>query len=164
MSAVRRFRRAVVALVVLYVLLGVVPKPFRMGQPEWFPFFSWSLFSRVPQDGVRLTARVLELDGVVLDPPVPLLEAVGRAADPDERARLLKDLWLIHKGLRDGVPRRIERGRRRLEDRWLGDRPARYEVHRARRDLLDRDAAGTASLSLGVYERGVGLDAGEPER
>ena len=159
MNAVRRFRRFVLALLVVYVAQGVVPKPFRIGQPEWLPFFSWSLFSRVPQRGVELSVRALALDAEPLDPPVPLM----RVVEPHRRGqrdRLLMDLWNIHKGVRDDDRMRVERGRRRLEQRLLGDREARYEVRVRSYELLSDDRAGESIRSVGIYERGRGFSPG----
>ena len=66
----RRLKRAGLVAAAVYVALAAVPKPFRPLQPEWFPFFSWSLFSNIPNDIEDYGARVLALDGETLDPPL----------------------------------------------------------------------------------------------
>jgi hypothetical protein len=76
----RSLERRLVFLVLVYAVAGVVSQKLVPGVDEIFPFFSWSLFSGVPNRVDDYTILIDEQDGRTLDPPVELLRAPASIA------------------------------------------------------------------------------------
>lgn len=125
----RRLKRGGLLAAAIYIALAAVPKPFRPGQPEWFPCFSWSLFSNIPNDTRDYGARVLTLDGEALDPPV-LLEHLEARVPGSRSQRVHRSLQKVGAALHAGDAAAADAARIDLERLLFRDRAVTYELLR----------------------------------
>ena len=125
----RRLKRLGLVAAALYVALAAVPKPFRPLQPEWFPFFSWSLFSNIPNDARDFGVRVLVLDGEALDPPLFFEQLEARL--PGCRSQVVhRALQRVGASLEAGEAEDAAALRHDLERGLFGARAVEYELLR----------------------------------
>jgi hypothetical protein len=131
----QRIVAATLAVMVAY--LGVIG--IRRGEDELLPFFTWSLFSRVPErEAVHYSIRLVEVDGRTLDPPVYFDEASALLATTQlpEANTTLQDLG---RAVEAGDEDAVDAARSTLESRFLNELDsATYEVVRRRFDIVDR--------------------------
>ena len=125
-TPLRRLRRLLLWIVAVYAVAGTVSQKMIPGVDEIFPFFGWSLFSKVPNVETRYEVEIVAHDGRELDPPVPFLRA------PTSMVR--GDRYVGHKligklaaALEEGDRREVRRLRRLLERNYLRGR-TRYRV------------------------------------
>ena len=71
----RALRHRLIVVLMIYVVAGTASQKLVPGVDEIFPFFGWSLFSRVPDLETRYTVRIETHNGRRLDPPVSFLHA-----------------------------------------------------------------------------------------
>ena len=139
-SELSRYRltdRFFLALAAIYLVISITRQ--GLGYSEIFPFSSWSLFSKVPNEVRDYTIRIVEADGRALDRPV----------DFEDAKEIFGSVAISH-GARMSIQRMgvaAERGdsagaarvRAYLESLYLREhRPVRYEVVARRYDPLER--------------------------
>lgn len=76
-TPLRSLRRRLALVVIAYFFLGVASQKLVPGVDEIFPFFGWSLFSKVPSLESGYSITIHRHDGRPLDPPVSFLQAPG---------------------------------------------------------------------------------------
>ncbi len=112
---------------VVYAVVLAIRGP--MNPETVFPFARWELFSRVPLEvTTSVSVRLIEVDGVVLDPPLYFDESEEHVDQPRSAvaAALMEQLGA---GLRDGDVAKAARAQAQLESRFMPDiGSARYEV------------------------------------
>ena len=123
----------------VYFLAGLYTS--NLPNREAYPFFSWNLFSKVPQANVREFAlRIVEYKGQRFDPPIFLNEAKGMYS----RARLHKYWGPINslgRNIKSNNKEEIERFRRRVENIFYSH-PVTYEIVRIRYNSVERWKTG----------------------
>lgn len=145
------YRFALPSFLFLYCAFGFLTHS-RFGGREIFPVFSWALYSEAPAVEVQYAARLLEIDGRVLSPPVELLTTRAFHAGPD--------YWLdagtvaaFGRALDEGDTARAGPLRDLVEGNVLPGRKTRYEMVRRVYDPLARRATGSYSeSSLGIFQ------------
>ena len=75
MTSLRTLRRRLVLLLVVYFFAGGASQKLVPGVDEIFPFFGWSLFSKVPNDESRYWIAIDRHDDRPVEPPVSFLHA-----------------------------------------------------------------------------------------
>ena len=138
MDRVDRVIAVGVAFVVLYLGVLVVNGPTTT--PEAFPFFSWSLFSEIP-DPVQTdyTIRFTEVDGRALDPPVDLEDARDFLPTSGRAATYLT-VQALGRASAGGPAPPHRQGAEALEANHLAALDsAQYQVVERRFDILERD-------------------------
>lgn len=74
-DSLRRQRRRLTCLIVVYFFVGAASQKLVPGVDEIFPFYGWSLFSKVPNRDSRYTVLLHAHEGRTLEPPIPFLHA-----------------------------------------------------------------------------------------
>lgn len=74
-SALRRLRRRLALLVLVYCFAGAASQKLVPHVDEIIPLYGWSLFSKVPNEESRYTLLIHRHRKQVLDPPVSFLHA-----------------------------------------------------------------------------------------
>lgn len=153
-TSLRRLRRRLVLLLVVYFFAGTASQKLIPGVDEIFPFFGWSLFSKVPGESATYTLVIEEQDGRRLEPAVSFLQAprslvvgnrfVGR--------KLIQRLGEAHD---EGKVAKVERLRRLLERNYLRGR-VRYRLVFERYQPLARWRSGESleRRQLGLFTSG----------
>lgn len=127
---------ATFAVILLYV--GVLWNEGFHSNHEVLPFFKWELFSRVPDRmNSSYSARILEIDGEVLEEPLYFEEArdhLRNARSPEAQLVLQRFGQALERDeiIRAGNQREL------FEDRWLEAERVRYVMVRRDYDLLER--------------------------
>ncbi len=119
--AIGRYRNVISVLVVVYTLIAVVGN-IAAPKGEFFPFFSWSLFSHVPDEWHGFELEITALDGAPLAAPVNYFE-LGEHFDYAARRSMhvVKLLpGIVYRGRQGGDNSRLVR---RLEDVYLAAGP-----------------------------------------
>ena len=126
MSILRRLRRQLVSVLVVYAVGGVVSQKLIPGVDEIFPLFGWSLFSRIPNYATRYTIIIDEHDGVALDPPLSFHQAPSSIVTGNRyiARKLLQSLGRAHD---EGDTDRVQCLRHLLEENYLQG-AVRYEL------------------------------------
>lgn len=124
------------AFIVLYLAVVVANGPTA---PERFPFFSWSLFSKMPDAEISdYSIRFVEVDGRVLDQPLYFEDAnalVGTSGSPGARDTIRR----LGSSLDADRAMEVALSEQRLEETYLNRLVgAEYEVVRRRFDILER--------------------------
>jgi hypothetical protein len=121
------------------------------GLHEIYPVFSWTLFSKVPQERIAWGLRIVAYNGQVLDSPLFYEEADGIVSDP----RSISAQYAIRRMCRAelaGNAREVKDARRLLEQTYLAT-GIRYELVRVRYDPLTRWRSGHREIHpLKQYE------------
>jgi hypothetical protein len=128
-------------LLVSYLVVLVVNGP--RSSIEAFPVSRWELFSMVPpRENTSYGVRLVEVDGVVLDPPRYFEESrdlFRSARSPD--VPVLVARWGRH--AEAGRESDAEAARRLFESRFLADAgTVRYELVLRRYDIVERVECG----------------------
>lgn len=139
---------------VAYCVLGVVSQKVIPGVDEIFPFFGWSLFSKVPNEVEQYQLILHRCRGQRVKPPVSFLEA------PDG---LVRGNRFIARKLIQRLGRAHDRGdgaevaslRHLLEQNYL-QKKSRYELVFERYDPLERwlDGVSLEKRSLVIFNSG----------
>ena len=130
--------RLLVALAVAYLVMAMV-RERNPGGEEFYPFSSWSLFSKIPNETRDYTIRILAIDGRVTEPPVDFEEAqamIGWPAKSHEARRCIQDLG---EAVERGDAAQADHVRSYFEPLYLSGRgQIRYAVVARRYDPLER--------------------------
>lgn len=152
--SLRRLRRALIAILIVYFVAGNASQKLVPGVDEIFPFFGWSLFSSVPNEDRRFTILIAAHDGRVFDPPVPFLQA------PDDvvvgnRFVGRKVIDKMGRAKKRGRGRKVKKYRSLLEENYLRGQ-VRYDLIYERYDPLEKWKTGGRSQyeNLGSFESG----------
>ena len=106
-----------------FVITGPSTHPSR----ELFPFFTWSLFSRVSDARTEYRILVLSIDDQIFDEPVDMRAIDAMPSFSDSRALGYKALQNLGRALRLKQAG-VDNQRRRFEDRYFGRHDVDYIV------------------------------------
>lgn len=152
----RRLRRRLAILVVVYFFAGGASQKLIPGVDEVIPFYGWSLFSKVPNEDSRYELLIHRHDGRRLEPPVPFLTAPA-AIVGGNRYIGRKVVQRLGRAVERGEASEVAELRRLLEGSYLRGR-VRYELVYERYDPIERwrSGAGLEARSLGRFTSGEG--------
>jgi cytochrome c-type biogenesis protein CcmE len=152
----RRLRRRLVVLVLVYFFAGAASQKLVPGVDEIIPFYGWSLFSKVPNEDSRYTLLIHRHKGRDLEPPVSFLHAPDTIVSGN-RYIGRKVIQRLGGAVERGEADRVEDLRRLLEQSYLRGR-VRYELIFERYDPLQkwRTGANLEERSLGQLTSGEG--------
>lgn len=147
----RRLRRRLALLVLVYCLAGAASQKLVPGVDEIIPFYGWSLFSKVPNEDSRYVLLVHRQGKRVLRPPVSFLQAPGTVV-AGNRYVGRKVVQRLGRAIERGEADRVEELRRLLEQGYLKGR-VRYELIYERYDPVQkwRTGANLEERSLGRF-------------
>ncbi len=120
-GSLSRQRRLLIGLLIAYFVLGTASQKLVPGVDEVFPFFGWSLFSRVPAIESRYTVRIEVHEGRRLDSPVAYSRA-SAAMVRGNPAIARKVIQRLGRAAEAGDSDEVERVRRTLERNYLRGR------------------------------------------
>jgi len=63
------------SFLVVYFVVGKYTE--RLPEAEWYPFFSWTLFSKIPALNEEYAVRIHEYEGKIFDPPIFFSQTQG---------------------------------------------------------------------------------------
>ncbi len=145
-------RRFIIFLWVGYAVLAVGSKSYLKATDdpavEVFPFFTWSLFSKVQDPREEFAIEVEMLDGQQFAPPVDVLElAVPRGLFRETPIAVHKSIQALAQSNGDG--RRLA-----FEGNYLGGHAISYRIVLYRFDPMDRWRTGNRGSPkiLGHYQ------------
>ena len=153
MSSLRRRRRHLVLILIVYCIGGTVSqKVLRVD--EIFPFFGWSLFTKVPNIDQRYEILIHRHRRTELDPPVPYLRASDSMAT-DNRYHGRKVIQALGKAFEEGDEAGVRERRRQLETNYLRGQ-VRYELVFESYDPYEKWRSGEnlERRSLAVFDTG----------
>lgn len=136
----RRLRRRLVLGIIIYGLAGAASQKLVPGVVEIFPFYGWSLFTRVPNESTRYTIRIIERNGRPID-SAPLFLEAPPALVRGNRFIGRKVIQSLGKAHDRGETAETDRLRNLLERNYLRGR-VRYELIRERYRPLERWETG----------------------
>ena len=140
--SLRRFRRGLVTLVIVYFFAGSASQKLVPGVDEIFPFFGWSLFSLVPNVESTYTVVIHEHGGKAVVPAAAFLKA------PDSIVRgnryiARKVIQKLGRAQDRGREEEARRLRSLLEENYFNGR-VRYEVLFERYNPLEKWRSGVS--------------------
>lgn len=152
----RRLRRGLALLVVVYFFAGGASQKLIPGVDEILPFYGWSLFSKVPNEDSRYVLLVRRHEGRPLEPPVPFMQAPPEIV-AGNRFLGRKVIQRLGRALDEGEAERVAEHRRLLEESYLRGR-VRYQIVYERYDPLAkwRNGEDLERRSLGRFRSGEG--------
>ncbi len=153
-GSLRRLHRRLLLVLVVYFFAGSASQKLIPGVDEIFPFFGWSLFSKVPVEQSTYSVLLEAQNGKALEPAIPFLKAPDSivAGNRFIARKVIQKLGRAHE---KGDAAEIERLRRLLEKNYLHGR-VRYELGFERYDPLTKWRRGEnlEARSLGVFDSG----------
>ncbi len=152
--ALRRLRRRLAFLVLVYFFAGAASQKLVPGVDEIIPFYGWSLFSKVPNEDSRYTLLVHRHKKRTLEPPVSFLHAPNTIV-VGNRYTGRKVIQRLGKAVERRKAVEVEDLRRLLEQGYLSGR-VRYELIFERYDPMRkwRTGANLEERSLGLFTTG----------
>lgn len=152
----RRLRRRLALLVVVYFVAGGASQKLVPGVDEIIPFYGWSLFSKVPNEDSRYALLIHSRNGRALEPPVSFLGAPPSIATGN-RFLGRKVIQRLGRAVEEGNAARVADLRRLLEENYLHRRVV-YQLVFERYDPLARWRTGEnlEQRSLGRFATGEG--------
>lgn len=153
-SPLRRLRRRLIWILVVYAIAGTVSQRLVPGVDEIFPFFGWSLFSRVPALETRYEVLIHRHDGRELAPAQPYLSAPDEMISGDRYVGR-KVVQRLGRASDRGELRRVKRLRRQFEQNYLEGSVVDYELIYESFDPLIKWRSGENSeeRSLGRFQK-----------
>src|SRR5829696_6400436 len=153
----RRLRRRLAILVLVYCFAGAASQKLIPGVDEIIPFYGWSLFSKIPNEDKRYTLLVLRHKRRKLKPPVSFLHAPDTIVTGN-RYTGRKVIQRLGKAVQRGETAKVQDLRRLLEHSYLNGR-VQYELIFERYDPIEkwRTGAKLEERSLGRFTSGEGL-------
>ncbi|NJL28698.1 MAG: hypothetical protein HC897_12800 [Thermoanaerobaculia bacterium] len=154
-TGLRSLRWWLVAILVFYFFAGGASQKLVPGVDEIFPFFGWSLFSKVPVYADTYTLWVDQHRGRAVEPPVDLLHAPDTIVTGN-RYIARKVIQKLGRACDRGETAEIVRLRQLLEQNYLRGK-VRYEIRFERYQPLDkwRTGASLEQRSLGSFQSGA---------
>ena len=148
----RVLRRRLIGLVIVYFFAGAASQKLVPGVDEIFPFFGWSLFSKVPNLRATTTVVFVAQDGRKLEPPVDFMTAPPSMVRGN-RFIARKVIQKMGVAAERGDAAELARLRRLLEDNYFVGR-LRYRLMLERYQPLDkwRTGATVEHRRLGVFD------------
>ncbi len=142
-TPLRRLRRQLVLLVAVYCVAGAASQKLVPGVDEIFPFFGWSLFSKVPNLESRYTVVIHRHEGQLLRPPVSFFQAPGSIVTGNRflGRKLIQSLGRAHD---KGRTEEADHLRQVLEDNYLQGK-VRYDLLFERYEPLHKWQTGESS-------------------
>lgn len=131
---------AILSTSAAFVISGPSTHPSR----ELFPFFTWSLFSKVSDARNEYHIAVLKLDGQALDPPVDMRSIDVFPRFSDSRSLGYKALQNLGGALSKGAED-SEVKRERFAARFFGRHDVDYQINRHSYNPLRRWREGPSS-------------------
>ena len=155
LPSLRRVRSQLILLLVLYFFAGTASQKVVPGVDEIFPFFGWSLFSKVPDEGRHYSILIYRQDGQKIDPPAPFLVAPDSVVTGN-RYIARKVIQRLGQAYDRGEAEEVEELRRLLEQNYLAGRKVRYELVHERYQPLElwRTGESTERRVLTVFVKG----------
>lgn len=149
----------IISILIFHFILGFSTKYFLKTDTDFkpFPFFSWSLFSKVPEDvEVLHTLRILSLNGKKLDRPIFFADAEFLFAVDKNSPRAWYNLFQdLAYALESGGEKEVEQIRKSIERHILVE-SIEYEVVEVRfrpinfyknREVIELKHYGTFQVS-----------------
>ena len=131
---------AVLSTSAAFVITGPSTHPSR----ELFPFFTWSLFSKVSDSRREYHIAITALDGRIFDPPVDMRSIDVFPNYSDSRSLGYKALQNLGRSLsRDAKGSDLDR--ERFSARFFGDHDVDYQINRHGYNPLKRWREGPSS-------------------
>lgn len=153
-TSLRDLRRRLALIVIGYCFLGAASQKLVPGVDEIFPFFGWSLFSKVPNLEGRYWIAIDRHDGQPVDPPVSFLTAPDSMVTGNRfiARKLIQRLGRAHDKSR---AEEVERLRQLLEHNYLKGR-VHYELLFERYQPLEKWKTGQSreKRSLASFDTG----------
>jgi hypothetical protein len=149
--ALRRLRRLLAILVLVYCFAGAASQKLVPGVDEIIPFYGWSLFSKVPNEDSRYTLLIHRHKKQVFDPPVSFLHAPDTIVIGNRYVGR-KVIQRLGRAVERGETAQAEDLRRLLEQSYLNGR-VRYELIFERYSPMEkwRTGANLEERSLGRF-------------
>lgn len=153
----RRLRRQLTWLVVVYFFAGAASQKLVPGVDEIIPFFGWSLFSKVPNEDSRYTLLIHRHKKEIFNPPVSFLHAPDTIVTGNRYVGR-KVIQRLGRAVERHETAQVAELRRLLEENYLSRR-VRYELIFERYDPIEkwRTGANLEERSLGRFTSGEGL-------
>jgi hypothetical protein len=153
-SELRRLRRRLAVLVLVYCFAGAASQKLVPGVDEIIPFYGWSLFSKVPNEDSRYSLLVHRHKKRLLEPPVSFLHAPGTIVTGNRYVGR-KVIQRLGRAVDRGETARAEDLRRLLEQGYLTGR-VQYELIFERYNPIQkwRTGANLEARSLGRFTSG----------
>jgi hypothetical protein len=151
----RQLRRRLVLILIVYFFAGATSQKLIPGVDEIFPFYGWSLFSKVPNQIEAYTVIIDHHEGQPLE-PVDLLQAPGTIVTGN-RYIARKVIQKFGQATRRGRSEQADGQRRQLESTYLQG-TVEYELFFERYDALEKWRSGQIQerRSLGRFTSGDG--------
>jgi hypothetical protein len=141
LPTLRRWRSRCILLLVVYFFAGTASQKVVPGVDEIFPFFGWSLFSKVPDEGRHYGLLLYRQDGQRIDPPAPFLTAPETLVTGN-RYVARKVIQHLGQAYDRGEAVEVARLRALLEQNHLQGRKVRYELIHERYQPLEKWRTG----------------------
>lgn len=153
-TRLRARRWWLVLILVVYFFAGAASQKLVPGVDEIFPFFGWSLFSKVPARADTYTVLIDQHRGRQLEPPVDLQHAPETMVTGN-RSIARKVIQKLGDAQTRGETSEVVRLRRLLEQNYLRGK-AHYEIVFERYQPLEkwRTGASLERRSLGSFQSG----------
>lgn len=150
-SALRRLRRRLAFLVVVYFFAGAASQKLLPGVDEIIPFYGWSLFSKVPNEGSQYVLLIHRQKRQIFEPPVSFLHAPDTTVFGNRYVGR-KVIQRFGRAIERRQMDEVESLRRLLERSYLGGR-VRYELIFERYDPMQKwkTGANREVRSLGQF-------------
>lgn len=137
-----------------YVILStsaafVIAGPSTHPSKELYPFFTWSLFSKVSDRRNEYHVAVSALDGEVFDPPVDMRNIDVFPSFADSKSLGYKALQNLGDAIRNGDDD-ASTSREHFAGRFFGDHDVDYRISRHRYNPLKRWREGPSSDEIEV--------------
>lgn len=154
--SLRRLRRRLVLLVLVYFFAGAASQKLLPGVDEILPLYGWSLFSKVPNEDSRYRLLIHRHRRRVIDPPVSFLDAPDTIVTGNRYVGR-KVIQRLGRAIDRGDTARAVELRRLLEGSYLKGR-VRYELIFERYDPIAKWRTGVdlEKRSLGRFASGGG--------
>ncbi len=161
-TGLRQLRRWLVWILTVYFFAGAASQKLIPGVDEIFPFYGWSLFSKVPNQIEAYTVIIDHHEGRELEPPVELLQAPDTIVTGN-RYIARKVIQKLGQAVKRGRNGQASEHRQQLESTYLKGR-AGYELFLERYDALEKWRSGQLleRRSLGSFNTGESHQEKEP--
>lgn len=152
--SLRALRRCLILIIIVYFFAGGASQKLVPGVDEIFPFFGWSLFSKVPDLADTYTILIDQHRGRKVDPPVDFLHAPETMVTGN-RYIARKVIQKLGRAQDRGETAEVARLRQLLEQNYLRGK-VRYEIFFERYQPLEkwRTGKGLEQRNLGGFDSG----------